>query len=131
MSKRVHRFPLFSITDSLHIKRHICAQDLAWPYPSDSYKATLVFPDNTHWSVRTPTRPVHLLSSSTRCFLYLSPFISLSLSVTRFKLVSTLGVLLHNCCWLLLKQLRIGDCYCCCYLLATNRWLLSNSNKFF
>ncbi|VUZ39318.1 unnamed protein product, partial [Hymenolepis diminuta] len=42
MSKRVHRFPLSSITASLHIKRHICAHALAWPYPSDSYKATLV-----------------------------------------------------------------------------------------
>ncbi|VUZ42169.1 unnamed protein product, partial [Hymenolepis diminuta] len=28
-------------------KKHICAHALAWPYPSDSYKAALVFPDNT------------------------------------------------------------------------------------
>ncbi|VUZ57275.1 unnamed protein product [Hymenolepis diminuta] len=64
--------------------------------------------NNTHWSVRTPTRPVHLLSSPARC--------PLSLPVTRFKLVavslntfliySTLGFLLYNCCYLLLKQLR-------------------------
>ncbi|VUZ57294.1 unnamed protein product, partial [Hymenolepis diminuta] len=31
-----------SITASLHIKRHICAQALAWPYLNDSYKANLV-----------------------------------------------------------------------------------------
>ncbi|VUZ47323.1 unnamed protein product [Hymenolepis diminuta] len=47
MSKRVHRFPLFFITASLRIKRHICAHALAWPHPSDSYKATLLCPDNT------------------------------------------------------------------------------------
>ncbi|VUZ44187.1 unnamed protein product, partial [Hymenolepis diminuta] len=71
MSKRVHRFPLFSVAASLQIKRHICAQALAWPYPSDSYKATLVCPDNTHWSVRTPTCHVHLLSSLALCSLSL------------------------------------------------------------
>ncbi|VUZ55920.1 unnamed protein product [Hymenolepis diminuta] len=79
MSKRVHRFPLFSITASLHIKRHICAHALAWPYPTDSYKATLVFPDNTHWSVRTPTPPVHLLSSPARCSPSFSPSLCYSL----------------------------------------------------
>ncbi|VUZ52529.1 unnamed protein product [Hymenolepis diminuta] len=88
MSKRVHRFPLFSVTASLHIKRHICAHALAWPYPND-----------THWSVRTPTRPVHLLSSSARC----SPSLPLSLllivaSLNTCLVCSTHGVLLHNCC---------------------------------
>ncbi|VUZ49212.1 unnamed protein product, partial [Hymenolepis diminuta] len=60
----------------------------------------------------------------------LSLFLSLSLlligaSLNTFLVYSTLGVLLHNCCWLLLKQLRIS----CRNLLAANRWLLSNSNK--
>ncbi|VUZ50329.1 unnamed protein product [Hymenolepis diminuta] len=62
---------------------------------------------------------------------------SLSLSVTRcgfFEYIlvySTFGVLFHNCCWLLLKQLRSGD-YCCCRnLFAVNRWLLSNSNNIY
>ncbi|VUZ47100.1 unnamed protein product [Hymenolepis diminuta] len=61
------------------LKRHICAHALAWPYPSDSYKATLVFPDNTHWSVRTPTLPVHLLPSSARCSPSFSPSLCCSL----------------------------------------------------
>ncbi|VUZ54905.1 unnamed protein product [Hymenolepis diminuta] len=73
MSKRVHRFPLFSITASLYIKKHICAHARTWPYPSDSYKATLVCPDDTHWSVPTPTRPVHLLSSPAHCSPSFSP----------------------------------------------------------
>ncbi|VDL59219.1 unnamed protein product [Hymenolepis diminuta] len=47
MSKRVHRFPLFYNRLASH-KGHICARALAWPYPSDSYKATLGFSDNTH-----------------------------------------------------------------------------------
>ncbi|VUZ52522.1 unnamed protein product [Hymenolepis diminuta] len=98
MSKCVHQFPLFSVTASLHIKRYIYPHALAWPYPSDSYKATLVLPVNTHWSVRTPTRPVHLLSSSARC----SPSLPLSLllivvSLSTFLVYSILGVLLHNC----------------------------------
>ncbi|VUZ51297.1 unnamed protein product [Hymenolepis diminuta] len=68
-------FPSFYNLLASH-KKHITAHALAWPYPSDLHKATLVFPDNKHWSVRTPTRPVHLLSSSAR-----SP-LSLPLSVT-------------------------------------------------
>ncbi|VUZ47285.1 unnamed protein product, partial [Hymenolepis diminuta] len=81
--------------------------------------------DNARWSVTASCAPAHLLSFSARS----SPYIYLSL--TRFKLAvvplstllaySTLGVLLHNCCWLLLNQLRIGDCYCCCNFLAANR----------
>ncbi|VUZ45170.1 unnamed protein product, partial [Hymenolepis diminuta] len=50
------------------------------------------------------------------------------LSVTRcgfFEYIlvySTLAVLFHNCCcWLLLKQLRMSDCYCCRNLLAASR----------
>ncbi|VUZ52801.1 unnamed protein product [Hymenolepis diminuta] len=73
MSKRVHRFPPFFYNRLASHIRHICAQALAWPYPGDSYKATLVSPDNTHWSVRIPTRPVHLLSSSVRCSPSFSP----------------------------------------------------------
>ncbi|VUZ45152.1 unnamed protein product [Hymenolepis diminuta] len=70
---------------------------MSWPYPSDLYKATLVSPDNTHWSVRTPTCPVHLLSSSARSSL--SPSLLLVLTSLNTGLVcSTLGVLLHNCC---------------------------------
>ncbi|VUZ47563.1 unnamed protein product [Hymenolepis diminuta] len=61
MSKRVHRFPLFNNRLASH-KRHICTHALAWPYPN-----------NTHWSVRIPTRPVHLLSSSARCSPSFSP----------------------------------------------------------
>ncbi|VUZ49173.1 unnamed protein product [Hymenolepis diminuta] len=48
-------FPLFYNRLASH-KRHICAHALAWPYPKI-----------THSSVRTPTRSVHLLSSSARC----------------------------------------------------------------
>ncbi|VUZ47425.1 unnamed protein product [Hymenolepis diminuta] len=49
--------------------------------------------------------------------------LSLYLSLSHFHMLrsSFLGVLLHDCCWLLLKQPRIGDCYCFCYLLAVNR----------
>ncbi|VUZ44560.1 unnamed protein product [Hymenolepis diminuta] len=43
MSKRVHRFPLFSNKRLASHKGHICARALAWPYSSDSYKASLVF----------------------------------------------------------------------------------------
>ncbi|VUZ49938.1 unnamed protein product, partial [Hymenolepis diminuta] len=71
-------FPLFYNRLASH-ERHICAHALAWPYSSDSYKATLVFPDNTYWSVRTLTRPVHLLSSPARCSL--SPSASLCYSL--------------------------------------------------
>ncbi|VUZ43384.1 unnamed protein product [Hymenolepis diminuta] len=120
MSKRVYRFPPFSITASLHIKSQSAL--MLWRGLTQTKK--------THLSVRTPTRPVHLLSSSARC----SPSLSLSLSLSllligaflnTFLVYSTLGVLLHNCCWLLLKQLRIGWRN----LLAANRWLLSNSNR--
>ncbi|VUZ55075.1 unnamed protein product, partial [Hymenolepis diminuta] len=69
-------------------KGHICARALAWPYPSDSYKATLGFSDNTH------TGQGGLLH-------VLTPF-SLSLllivaSLNTCLVYSTLGVLLHNC----------------------------------
>ncbi|VUZ56920.1 unnamed protein product [Hymenolepis diminuta] len=57
MSKRVHRSPPFSITASLSHKRHIYAHALAWPYPSDSYKATLVVQTTTTHArqLRAPT----------------------------------------------------------------------------
>ncbi|VUZ49664.1 unnamed protein product [Hymenolepis diminuta] len=79
MSKRVLRFPPLFYNCLASHKKHICAHALAWPSPSDSYKANLVCPDNTHWSVRTPTRPVHLLSSSACCSLSLSASLCYSL----------------------------------------------------
>ncbi|VUZ51439.1 unnamed protein product [Hymenolepis diminuta] len=97
MSKRVHRFPLFSIAASLHIKRHICAHTLAWPYPSDSYKAILVF--------RTDQRTLVSTDSYTSCSspLFLNTLLSLSLllivaSLNTFLVYSTRGFLLQNSC---------------------------------
>ncbi|VUZ57082.1 unnamed protein product, partial [Hymenolepis diminuta] len=70
MSKRVHRFPLFSITASLHIKS---TSALAWPHPSYPYKATLVFQTGQHALVSA--------DSYTSCSspLFLSTLLSLSL----------------------------------------------------
>ncbi|VUZ53537.1 unnamed protein product [Hymenolepis diminuta] len=64
MSKHVHQFPLFSITASFHIK----GTSALMPWRGLT-QVTPCYPDNynTHWSGRTPTRPVHLLSSSARC----------------------------------------------------------------
>ncbi|VUZ42330.1 unnamed protein product [Hymenolepis diminuta] len=80
MSKRVHRFLPF-YTHLVSPKKAFCPHALAWPYPSDSYEATLVVQTTTtHASqLRVPTLPAHLLSSSARSPLYLS------FSLTRFN----------------------------------------------
>ncbi|VUZ46490.1 unnamed protein product [Hymenolepis diminuta] len=64
--------PLFYNRLASH-KKHICTHALARPYLSDSYKAIFVFhTETTHASrLRTPTRPIRLLSSSARCPLSL------------------------------------------------------------
>ncbi|VUZ55008.1 unnamed protein product [Hymenolepis diminuta] len=84
MSKRVHRFLPFSLTTSLHLKAHLRSCSHA-----SLPKAVFVFhTETTHpGQLRTPTRPLHVLSSSARFPLSLS----------------TPGSLLYNCCWLLLK----------------------------
>ncbi|VUZ50622.1 unnamed protein product [Hymenolepis diminuta] len=120
MSKHVHRFPLFSITASLHIK---------------GTSALMLWHGLTQTTHACQYRLLHVLFISS-----LPQHAALSISLpllTRLKLVvaslntflvySTLGVLLHNCCYLFLKQPRIGDCYGCRNLLAANY----GSNKFF
>ncbi|VUZ39969.1 unnamed protein product [Hymenolepis diminuta] len=77
MSKRVHRFPLFSITASLHIKRPtalmlwrgLTQNDTLFSYGLLRYSPSL-----------TPSLLLVVVSLST------------------FLVHSTLGVLLHKCC---------------------------------
>ncbi|VUZ41644.1 unnamed protein product, partial [Hymenolepis diminuta] len=59
---------------------------LAWPYPSDSYKATPVFPDNTHWSVRAAL-PLFLSLSLLLIGASLNTFWSTQLLVFCFTIV--------------------------------------------
>ncbi|VUZ50189.1 unnamed protein product [Hymenolepis diminuta] len=73
MSKRVHRFPLFSITASLHIKSQSALMLGRGLTQVTHIKLPLFFQTNTRWSVRTPTRPAHLLSSPARCSPSFSP----------------------------------------------------------
>ncbi|VUZ39311.1 unnamed protein product [Hymenolepis diminuta] len=95
MSKRVHRFPLSSITASLHIKRHICTHALAWPYPSDSYKATLVLQTTTTHNDQCGL--LHVLSISLPHHAAL-PLFSLSLSVTHCGFLKYIFGLLNSWC---------------------------------
>ncbi|VUZ41220.1 unnamed protein product, partial [Hymenolepis diminuta] len=102
----------------------ICTHVPELPHPYDSYKAGLVFhPKRKTLACQSPAPMLHLLSSSAHSSLY--PSLSLSsilvaASLNTFFAKSTLGVLPYNCCWLLLRQLRIGDHYCRCNLLAAN-----------
>ncbi|VUZ49721.1 unnamed protein product [Hymenolepis diminuta] len=87
MSKRVRRFPLFSITASLHIK---------------GTSALMLWRGLTQTTHTGQCGPLHVL------FISSLPHSLSPLSVTRFKLVvaslntflvySTLGVPLLNCC---------------------------------
>ncbi|VUZ54147.1 unnamed protein product [Hymenolepis diminuta] len=104
MSKRVHRFPLSSITASFHIK---CTSALMlWCGLTQvthiklalfsRQQHTLVSADS-YTSCSSPLFPSTLLS------LFLSLSLSLSLllivaSLNTFLVYSTLGVLFHNCC---------------------------------
>ncbi|VUZ54433.1 unnamed protein product [Hymenolepis diminuta] len=72
MSKRVHRFPLFSIAASPHIKGTSALMLWRSLIQVTHIKLPLFF-QTTHWSVRTPTRPVHLLSFSALCSPSFSP----------------------------------------------------------
>ncbi|VUZ42461.1 unnamed protein product [Hymenolepis diminuta] len=78
MSRRTHRFPLFSNNGLVSHKKHICAHALARPYPSDSYKAIFVF----------HTRTTHACSCQFLRFLFISSLPQRApLSISRFKLV--------------------------------------------
>ncbi|VUZ55778.1 unnamed protein product [Hymenolepis diminuta] len=74
MSKRVRRFPSFSNNNLASPKMRICAHALAWPYPSDSNKATFVSHTiTTHaYQLAATTLPAHLLPSPARSPLYFS-----------------------------------------------------------
>ncbi|KAM3185488.1 hypothetical protein ACTXT7_006255 [Hymenolepis weldensis] len=103
-------FPLFHYR-LVSPKKHICAHVLTRPYLSDSYKAIFVYTSITTHACQlpAPTLPAHL-SSSARSSLYLPLCHSFQTrcGFLEYTLVySTLGVLLHYCCQLLLKQLRI------------------------
>ncbi|VUZ43156.1 unnamed protein product [Hymenolepis diminuta] len=63
MSKRVHQFSLFSTTASLHIKGTSALMLWRGLTQVTHIKLSLVFQTTTRWSVRTPTRPVYLLSA--------------------------------------------------------------------
>ncbi|VUZ45091.1 unnamed protein product [Hymenolepis diminuta] len=78
MSKHVRRFSLLSITASLHIKG--TSGLMLWRGLTQVTHIKLpLFFQSTHWSVRTPTRPVHLLSSPARCSPSFSPSLCYSL----------------------------------------------------
>ncbi|VUZ54146.1 unnamed protein product [Hymenolepis diminuta] len=98
MSKRVHRFPLSSITASLHIKRHICAHALVWPYPSDSYKASLVFQTTTHTGQCGLLHVLFISSLPQHAALPLSLPLSLSVSVTHCGFLEYIFGLLDSWC---------------------------------
>ncbi|VUZ41872.1 unnamed protein product [Hymenolepis diminuta] len=86
MSNRVHRFPLFSITASLHIK---------------GTSALMLW--------RGLTQTTHTGQCGLLRFLFISSLLSTLLSLplslllivaslNAFLVYSTLGVMLHNCC---------------------------------
>ncbi|VUZ46891.1 unnamed protein product [Hymenolepis diminuta] len=94
MSKRVHRFPSFLITALLHIK---------------STSALMLWRGLTQTTHAGQCGLLHVL-----CISSLPQHTALPLSLLLLLIVaslntclvySTLGVLLHNCCWFLLKQL--------------------------
>ncbi|VUZ41679.1 unnamed protein product [Hymenolepis diminuta] len=86
MSKRVHRFPLFSITASLHIKSTSAL--MLWRGLSQTH------------TVQCGLLHVLFISSLPQhAALSLSPSLLLIVvSLNTFLVYSTLCVLLHNCC---------------------------------
>ncbi|VUZ45372.1 unnamed protein product [Hymenolepis diminuta] len=73
---------------------HICAHALAWSYPSDSYRATLVFPDKKHTGQCGLLHVLFLSSLPQHAVLPLS----LPLSVTHCGFLEYIFGLLNSWC---------------------------------